>query len=50
VELPYRVRIRGMIAWEAWLALPLMTLLGQRNRLSALVNRRRRQEPAACGY
>lgn len=38
VELPHRVRIRGTIAWVAWLALHLVTLLGNRNRLSALVN------------
>jgi NADH:ubiquinone reductase (H+-translocating) len=38
VELPHRVRIRGTIAWVAWLALHLGTLLGNRNRLSALVN------------
>jgi NADH dehydrogenase len=38
VQLPCRVRIRGTIAWVAWLALHLVTLLGYRNRLSALVN------------
>jgi NADH dehydrogenase len=38
VELPHRVRIRGTIAWVAWLALHLVALLGSRNRLSALVN------------
>jgi len=32
------VRIRGTIAWVAWLALHLVTLLGNRNGLSALVN------------
>ena len=32
------MRIRGTIAWVAWLALHLVTLLGKRNRLSALVN------------
>jgi NADH dehydrogenase len=38
VQLPYGVRIRGTIAWLAWLALHLITLLGNRNRLSALLN------------
>ena len=33
-----RVRIRGTIAWVAWLALHLVPLLGNRNRLSAQVN------------
>jgi NADH dehydrogenase FAD-containing subunit len=32
------VHIRGTIAWVAWLALHLVTLLGNRNGLSALVN------------
>jgi NADH dehydrogenase len=38
VELPHRVRIHGTPAWLAWLALHLITLLGGRNRISALVN------------
>src|ERR1022692_440468 len=38
VELPSRIRIRGTLAWLAWLALHLVTLLGNRNRISALVN------------
>ncbi|HUJ06135.1 MAG TPA: NAD(P)/FAD-dependent oxidoreductase [Streptosporangiaceae bacterium] len=38
VQLPARVRVRGTIAWLAWLALHLITLLGHRNRISALVN------------
>ena len=38
VELPRRVRIHGTLAWLAWLALHLITLLGGRNRVSALVN------------
>jgi len=38
VELPSRIRVRGTIAWLAWLALHLITLLGNRNRISALVN------------
>jgi NADH dehydrogenase len=38
VELPRRVKIRGTLAWLAWLALHLITLLGNRNRMSALLN------------
>jgi len=38
VELPRRVRIRGTLAWLAWLALHLLALLGNRNRLSAVLN------------
>jgi NADH dehydrogenase len=38
VQLPGRVRFRGTIAWLAWLGLHLVTLLGNRNRISALVN------------
>jgi NADH dehydrogenase len=38
VELPHRVRIHGTPAWLAWLALHLITLLGGRNRVTALVN------------
>jgi len=38
VELPHRVRIHGTLAWLAWLVLHLITLLGGRNRISALVN------------
>jgi NADH:ubiquinone reductase (H+-translocating) len=38
VELPRRVRMRGTLAWLVWLALHLITLLGGRNRISALVN------------
>ena len=38
VELPRRARIHGTLAWLAWLALHLITLLGGRNRISALVN------------
>ena len=38
VELPRHIRIRGTVAWLAWLALHLVTLLGNRNRISALVN------------
>ncbi len=38
VQLPYHVRIRGTLAWFAWLGLHLITLLGNRNRISALIN------------
>ena len=38
VQLPYHVRVRGTLAWFAWLGLHLVTLLGNRNRLTALVN------------
>jgi NADH:ubiquinone reductase (H+-translocating) len=38
VALPVGVRLRGTLAWLAWLGLHLFTLLGGRNRLVALVN------------
>jgi NADH:ubiquinone reductase (H+-translocating) len=38
VQLPHGMRIRGTLAWLAWLGLHLVTLLGGRNRLSALLN------------
>ena len=38
VQLPRGLRIRGTNAWLAWLALHLITLLGNRNRLSAMLN------------
>jgi NADH dehydrogenase len=38
VQLPRGLRFRGTLAWLAWLALHLITLLGGRNRLSALMN------------
>ena len=38
VEFPHHVRARGTPAWLAWLALHLITLLGGRNRISALVS------------
>jgi NADH:ubiquinone reductase (H+-translocating) len=38
VELPRRIKMRGTLAWLAWLALHLLTLLGNRNRLSAMLN------------
>ena len=38
VQLPRFLRIHGTLAWLAWLALHLITLLGGRNRLTAMVN------------
>jgi NADH dehydrogenase len=38
VELPIGIRLRGTLAWLAWLGLHLVTLLGGRNRIVALVN------------
>ncbi len=38
VQLPRAIRIRGTLAWLAWLALHIVTLLGNRNRISALLN------------
>jgi NADH dehydrogenase len=38
VQFPRGLRVRGTPAWLAWLALHLVELLGNRNRLSALLN------------
>lgn len=38
VELNHGIRFHGTIAWLAWLALHLITLLGGRNRITALIN------------
>ena len=38
VELPIRIKMRGTLAWLGWLGLHLFFLLGNRNRISALVN------------
>jgi NADH dehydrogenase len=38
VELPGGLRLRGTLAWLAWLGLHLIYLLGNRNRLVTLVN------------
>ena len=38
VELPRGMRITGTLAWLAWLALHLITLLGNRNRIATLIN------------
>ena len=37
-ELPFRIHLRGGIAWLAWLVLHLVLLVGPRNRGSVLVN------------
>ncbi len=38
VELSSGIKLRGTLAWLAWLGLHLFYLLGNRNRISALVN------------
>jgi NADH dehydrogenase len=38
VQLPQGLRIRGTLAWLAWLGLHIVTLLGNRNRISTLLN------------
>ena len=37
-ELPFRIRLRGGLAWLAWLGLHLVFLVGPRNRASVLLN------------
>ena len=37
-ELPGRIRLRGALAWLAWLGLHLVFLVGKRNRASVLLN------------
>ena len=37
-ELPGGIRLRGGLAWLAWLGLHLVFLVGKRNRLSVLLN------------
>jgi NADH:ubiquinone reductase (H+-translocating) len=37
-ELPLRIRLKGGMAWLAWLGLHLVFLVGQRNRGSVLLN------------
>ena len=37
-QLPGRVRLRGTLAWIAWLGLHIFTLIGFRNRFSVLLN------------
>jgi NADH:quinone reductase (non-electrogenic) len=38
VQLPQGIKIRGTLAWLSWLGLHIVTLLGNRNRISTLVN------------
>jgi NADH dehydrogenase len=38
VQLPGGIQLTGTVAWLAWLALHIVTLLGNRNRVSALLN------------
>ena len=38
VELPIGLRMKGLIAWLAWLGLHIVTLIGNRNRLATLIN------------
>ncbi|MGL5828356.1 MAG: NAD(P)/FAD-dependent oxidoreductase [Angustibacter sp.] len=38
VQFPNGFRLKGTLAWLAWLALHVVTLVGNRNRLSTLVN------------
>ncbi|HZC42352.1 MAG TPA: NAD(P)/FAD-dependent oxidoreductase [Streptosporangiaceae bacterium] len=38
VQLPARIRIRGTLAWLSWVGLHVVQLLGNRNRLSTLLN------------
>ncbi len=38
VQLPHGIRFGGTLAWLAWLGLHVVTLLGNRNRISTLLN------------
>ncbi|HEY2443197.1 MAG TPA: NAD(P)/FAD-dependent oxidoreductase [Streptosporangiaceae bacterium] len=38
VQLPRGIKVTGTLAWFAWLGLHVVTLLGNRNRISALLN------------
>jgi NADH dehydrogenase len=38
VQLPHGIRMKGTIAWLAWLGLHIVTLVGNRNRLATLIN------------
>jgi NADH dehydrogenase len=38
VDLPQGIRIRGTLAWFAWLGLHIFYILGSRNRVSTLLN------------
>jgi NADH:ubiquinone reductase (H+-translocating) len=37
-ELPGRIRLRGLVAWLAWLLLHLLMLVGFRNRVAVLIS------------
>ena len=37
-ELPNGIKLKGFIAWLAWLFLHLIYLLGARNRFSVMLN------------
>ncbi len=38
VQLPNGLRIKGLIAWLAWVVLHIVTLVGHRNRMATLIN------------
>ncbi|MFC5995778.1 NAD(P)/FAD-dependent oxidoreductase [Pseudonocardia hispaniensis] len=38
VQLPGRVRMRGFVAWVAWLGLHVLALMSNRNRLATMAN------------
>ena len=38
VQLPSGLRLKGFIAWVAWLGLHIVTLVGNRNRLATMIN------------
>ena len=38
VQLPIGLKLKGLLAWLAWLFLHIVMLTGQRNRLATLAN------------
>ena len=38
VQLPRGVKLRGRVAWLAWVGLHIVMLVGRRNRLASLAN------------
>jgi NADH dehydrogenase len=38
-EPPFGIRLRGMVAWSAWLGLHLLHLVGFRDRATVLLDR-----------
>ena len=38
VQFPFGLRLRGLLAWLAWLGLHIIELMGGRNRLASLIN------------